>query len=84
MKIYVVMGRTGEYSDNVQWAVKAFKNEKKAQEFIVAVTKIANEVEATRECDFSVPEGANPLDLQMRMDYTGTSYFYYVVELEEG
>lgn len=47
--IYVVMGQTGEYSDYSQWPVKAFKILEKAQEFITAVTKIANKVEAARE-----------------------------------
>jgi hypothetical protein len=39
MKIYVVQGSTGEYSDHKEWLVCAFKDEKKAQELVVQLTQ---------------------------------------------
>lgn len=41
MKIYVVTGEDGEYSDWTTWIVKAFTDETKAQEFALACDAFA-------------------------------------------
>jgi len=79
------MGETGEYSDRSEWPVKAFTEEEKAKELILLATAEAGRIANTRDPD-SVSETEsekNPHDPDMRMDYTGTSYFYYTVLLEE-
>jgi len=52
MKIYVVRGTTGEYSDRNEWAVIAYRNEKEAQEFIKKAKKRAEEIFATGNYHF--------------------------------
>lgn len=82
MKIYVVFGKTGEYSDRMEWPVKAFKKKEKAERLVSEAEKHAKIIEVTRKDEYRVPEGINPLDPKMQMDYTGTSYYYIEVELE--
>ena len=36
MKIYLVIGSRGEYSDHQEWPIKAFKEKDKAQQFVDA------------------------------------------------
>ncbi len=81
MKIYVVIGYTGEYSDRTEWLVKAFNSEDAAKEHVLSATKRAKEIEATREDRYRSPKAANEFDPLMQMDYTGTYYNYESVEL---
>lgn len=91
MRIYVVFGQTGEWSDHCTWPVKAFKHLDNAKELITKATASANEffqaVESNEVCkyDLSLQDWAkvNPYDPKFSMDYTGTSYYYTVVELED-
>lgn len=80
MKIFVVRGTTGEYSDRTEWPVKAFLSEKAAQELVIAATQRANEVFTDRSYDRDIDK--NQFDPDMRMDYTGTSYMIETVELD--
>ena len=84
MKIFVVTGTTGEYSDRVEWLVKAVKDEQAAKDFVVTATKIAREQEVlkskSRDWLFQVK---SELDPDISMEYTGTNYYYSEVELEE-
>lgn len=81
-KIFVVEGTTGEYSDRSEWPVMAYVDEEKAKEHVVNAERRAKELEATRRDYFdNVEKGANEFDPEMIMDYTGTSYYYYDVEL---
>lgn len=88
-KIWVVMGTTGEYSDRNEWPVVAFTDKARAEARIVACTQEANkrfseEVEPEEENHWgSYNTKNNPLDPNMKMDYTGTSYFHYEVEIEQ-
>jgi hypothetical protein len=79
--IYVVMGTTGEYSDRTEWPVVAFCQKDTAEKLIEQATKRAKEIEATREERYYVERGCNEFDPDMTMDYTGTYYFLYEVEL---
>lgn len=78
------MGSTGEYSDNRNWAVIAFKNKLLAEEHILKATCRAKEILA--KCgdwvDWDEEKDPNEFDSNMDMDYTGTTYFYYEVELK--
>lgn len=80
MKVYVVMGSTGEYSDHNEWVVGAFLSEGKAKERV--------ELASTRARELTLPdypymkEGEkNEYDPEFRADYTGTNYFYYTVSV---
>jgi hypothetical protein len=79
--IYVVFGRTGEYSDAQEWTVCAFRNEEKAKELVENATRRAKEIEVSRPSDYHNPIGGNEYDPHMLMDYTGTTYTYGPVEL---
>jgi hypothetical protein len=79
--IYVVMGSTGEYSDKDYWPVKAFLNKELSEKYIAKCSARAREIENTRPSRYDLEKGLNKFDPEMRMDYTGTSYFYYQVEL---
>ena len=92
MKIYVVMGTTGEYSDEIEWAVKAFRVLGDAEKHILLATQKANEFVAHGgdgvELDMlnrAEIEKINPYDPDMQMCFyiNETSYFYYEVELVE-
>jgi hypothetical protein len=80
-KIYVVMGSTGEYSDRSEWPVVAFRDEEEAQKSVENATRRANECGANRASQYQIEKGVNEFDPDMRMDYTGTSYYYMTVEL---
>ena len=82
--IYVVMGRTGEYSDRSEWGVVAFKNEEAAKQHVEKATHRAKELEATKPSqweDLQAHLKKNEFDPNMELDYTGTSYYYMAVEL---
>lgn len=82
MKIYVVEGSTGEYSDHREWLVKAFVNEECAQDFVERVGREYRRLEQECEGDrWNI--GDNSLDPYMQTDYTGTNYRYFEVELDE-
>lgn len=82
MKIYVVFGVTGEYSDRKEWPVVSYRDEQLAQDHVVRATERAKEWEAIRKENYdSPPTGWNQYDESMVCDYTGTSYFYHTIEL---
>lgn len=88
MKIYVVQGSTGEYSDNREWLVKAFVNEKRAADLVQKASERAREVFAMRDDNdwytYPRPERFNnEHDPNMQVDYTGTNYGILEVELDE-
>lgn len=84
-KVYVVEGTTGEYEDRNDWFVKAFLNEEKASGFARACNEAYAYLVSTR------PEGSlrwdderkHPLDPYFMEDYTGTSYTYLTIDLED-
>lgn len=85
--IYVVMGTTGEYSDNIEWAVVYFTDETDAQTFVTLAEaesrveyEACQESETVWECRRDVKHSMDP---EFRMDYTGTTYFVHEVGLGE-
>lgn len=95
MKIYVVSGSTGEYSDHNEWMVRAYTDEATAQAIVVEYTAKAKEIEVRAKLpkdnpqhldrykhDFGVDGRKWPHpDPGFQMDYTGTDYAYCEIEL---
>ena len=76
-KVYVVMGSTGEYSDHQEWMVAAYFNEALAAKRVVDCDRAASArfVDRFKNCD------PDPLDPEMRLDYTGTKYSVYALDI---
>ncbi|NIQ92427.1 MAG: hypothetical protein GWN93_26980 [Deltaproteobacteria bacterium] len=84
MKIFIVMGTAGEYANTEQWPVKAFRSKRRAEDIGTKAMRRANEIYEDHFKKYGrrdLPE--NEYDPDMEMDYTGTSYFLYEVELDE-
>lgn len=80
--IYVVEGSTGEYSDSRGWVVAAFWKEEDAQQRVIDAERRANELKGADDYwDVLDYEGKNEFDPAMQIDYTGTHYFYFPVEV---
>jgi len=91
MNIYVVFGQTGEYGDYTTWQVKAFRDEGKAKEHCVFANSKSRDI--YRQSDgwdslykvkkqLENKEIVNEYDPKMQLDYTGTTYYYTITELE--
>lgn len=94
MKIYIVQGSTGEYSDHEEWLVKAFTTDIAARQFAEKCGE-----EYRRICiEFKNITGENtpyPGDIihhkispnahdpNMHCDYTGVNYRVFECELED-
>jgi len=83
MRIFVVQGSTGEYSDRTDWVVCAYKSEAAAKEHVMKAEKRAKEIFAVSQGHIWQPEPSlNEFDPGMIMDYTGTFYTYTVTDLK--
>jgi len=80
MKIWIVEGTTGEYSDRDDWVVCAYTSQEKAENHASKAMRRAKEIQKDRLTRYSAPKSSNEFDPKMRMDYTGTEY--YVIECE--
>lgn len=81
MKIWIVEGTSGEYSDQDQWIVCAYRSKERAEDVAANATRRADEIQKNRKRYEPIPDGANEFDPKMRMGgYTGTEY--YTVECE--
>ena len=89
MKISIVMGTTGEYSDRSEWPVRAFLTARRAETYALAAKQRANEIAHEHGGPRLVSQEIlgpkpNELDPGMKMDYTGTDYFIIAdIELDE-
>jgi len=83
MRIYVVQGSTGQYDDHCEWLVKAFKSKDKAKEFVAQANEHAENLKSNRESEYSFSDEAHPMDPNYITDYTGSSYTFHPVELED-
>jgi hypothetical protein len=91
LKIFVVFGTTGEYSDRTEWMVRAYADEAEAQRIVEEYTKQSKACEARTKLPKDDPQYLNRYtwlgpkwphdDPTFSMDYTGTDYFYGEVEL---
>lgn len=93
MTVYVVFGRTGEYSDRSEWAVVAYTREDDAKQHVLKATGYAEAWRTrTRQDDWvdldweeqqRQEKSANPMDPAFSCDYTGTDYWYEPLELKD-
>lgn len=85
MTIYIVMGKTGEYSDRSEWPVVAYPSYSEAQTHVTLATEQARLIESKRENDWEYIDEdqteKNIYDPKMRMDYNGTRYYIMEVDL---
>lgn len=89
--IYVVQGSTGEYSDRINWLVKAFRTEERARQFIrlLEYTRKQYTVEYFSRYNSgqskweSMEKAMTAIDPFYQEDYTGTYYFCEEVKLED-
>lgn len=51
MKIFLVIGSSGSYSDHAEWPVKAFMNEDRAKAFVESLPKVWEDLRAVRPGD---------------------------------
>lgn len=83
--VYIIIGQTGEYSDNQNWSVIAYFDENKAKEHVLKAQQRANEIHVESEKSENkwkhIRENKNEFDPFMNMDYTGTTYYYDTVEI---
>lgn len=83
--VYVVFGRTGEYSDQQEWPVRAFRTAEAAQALQDRCNAYAQEGKR-RDLDWDERDqycAGNPEDPSMQMDYTGTEYLVYTIPFDE-
>ena len=83
MKIYVVFGTTGEYSDHREWPVASFEEQVLAERLVAAASARANEIHSDPRNRYSCPKGSNQFDPEMEVDYTGTRYYFEEVDLHD-
>jgi len=84
--IWICVGSTGEYSDHIEWFVRAFTDEAKAQDFVGRVSAEYRKIrEALGDAYYygGGDQPKNPLDPNMQGDYTGTNYSLECVTLED-
>ena len=82
MKIWVVEGTTGEYSDRNDWSVCAYMDQQKAEDHARFAMLRAMEIQKSKKNRYdSVDLTQNEFDPKMQMDYNGTSYYTCEVEL---
>ena len=93
MRIYVVSGSTGEYSDRTDWMVRAYSSEEAAKAVVVEYDAAAKEIEARCRLEEDDPNYFDKYkrwdedfkwphpDPSFQMDYTGTYYSYGEIEL---
>lgn len=90
--IWVVMGRTGEYSDSTDWLVCAYENEaaahRHADRAMVRARELmdsGDQADDIRWDEARLREWMGDLDpVGSRMDYTGSDYVALPVEVRRG
>jgi hypothetical protein len=81
--IYLCIGSTGEYSSRDEWYVKAFANEEKCKKFVEDVSAAYRLACPDPSGRYYIDTPENPLDPDMKVDYTGTNYYMASVPFEE-
>jgi len=90
IKIYVVVGDTGEYSDHHQWLVCAYMSEELAQARVIELETLMKTLGAVADAEWEERELAMDKmrkhehgDQFFNIDYTGTTYSYIEIELKD-
>lgn len=82
MKIYIVVGETGAYSDMYDWYVVAYKDKEKAEKRAYFCNTDAKDWYDRRDCGYDdPPPDTYASDPHMCVDFTGTVYHVREVEL---
>ena len=81
MKIYIVQGTTGEYSDRSDWLVCAYRFKEAAEEHASKAMRRAMQLKTLEAYPYMHQTEKNEFDPDMKMDYTGTAYTVLKVEL---
>lgn len=81
MKIYIVCGMTGEYSDSFDWNVCAYTDKNIAEEHARKAMLRGKEIQKSNQRYYRPKHGENQFDVEMSMDYTGTEYTVNEVDL---
>lgn len=77
-KIWIVYGKTGEYADYREWTVCAYNDEKSAENHAQAALEWYQQNGGINlRCYY----GKNPYDKDMSVDYTGTEWGIYSIDL---
>lgn len=87
MKIWIVYGMTGEYSDRTEWWVDAWRSKDEAEQRVAQLDAAMRQYGANRddlqyEERKAVEDKMRALDQHFQMDYTGTRYGAGEVELK--
>jgi len=95
VRVWIVFGSTGEYSDRREWPVRGFIDKARAEAFEFAATRWARDHSKRlkgHECDDCYSAAKNfrqcgedeksPHDPDYSRDYTGTDYYTVEVEVE--
>jgi hypothetical protein len=86
MKIFIVFGSSGEYSDHQEWTVKAFYDEDRAKELVERATIRGKEIEKKFSDERKYfnryeDKGLNEFDPDFIYDYSGFNYYIEETEL---
>lgn len=82
--VFLVCGRTGKYSDEREWRVKAFRDKARAEKLVTDATQRSNEIYAVDDYPWELTdEPKNEFDPYWQRDYTGTTYWLEELELDE-
>ena len=85
MKIYVVIGDTGEHSDRTEWLTQAFKTEEAAKDKILQLSVLLQKQPQTHKLDYDSRKETIKLmkefDPNFELEYGGTSWRVEEVEL---
>ena len=73
MRIYIIIGETGEYADKCKWVSKAFTDQQLAKSYMNECQTYADSCDPN-DWDERDNYKANSPDPHFDMDYTGTEY----------
>lgn len=79
--IWIVEGNTGEYDNRRNWTVCAYPTKSSAEKHVKMAQAEADRLEASRSELYRCQE-KNPYDPDMSMDFNGTEYSCYKIELK--
>ena len=82
MKVYIVCGTTGEYSDRSEWIVAAYAREADAKEHVLRAKEYADAWLKSYQDKYIGVAVKSPLDSRFRCDYIGTDYWYEELEVK--
>lgn len=87
MKIFIVTGETGEYSDHTGWFDGAYLSEEKAKNRVLELEGYLKTFGEHQSLNYKerkeVETKMREFDEQFELDYTGTRYFYFEVEVKD-